>query len=718
MPPVALGNSTFSGVAERNQSLKSKNIEYRYPMGLDLRPGHSIHDNIVSKVMMLAQDSYKIMQKRHPSWNEIDQTLTAYIPLSEYEKSLKSSDKTKPVSVVIPFSYAALETVLAYDVKAFLSGPTIFQYEGFGPEDTVPAKLLELCVSQQVRHFKSVLDIHTAFRDGLGYGLGVSTVVWTEKWGRKPVMQQFPRYSSMGTYLGTSAEKKNVAALLFEGNKVVSIDPYRALLDPNVSIHKVQDGRFFGWFDLVSVEELISEENNNGQYFNVKYVKESMGNTSFSSIFNINSSKRDLDGVQKGQTLTRDTVPLYIYINIIPNEWGLPGNPEFNRNGDTPEIWSFTIANDNILIDIGPLDLNHQMYPVAVNSPDFDGYSVLPISRMEMNRGLQTVLNFSFNSHMTNVRKALHDMFIVDPSLISMKDLESPEPGKFIRLRRTAWGRGVEHAVQQLAVTDITKGNMGDAGFIMDMMQRSFATSDAGMGTQRRGGPDRVTAAEFTGTYGSQISRLERLSVMTSLQYMHDLGYFYGSHTQQLMSQDMYVRAIGDWPQVLIEEYGGMTPERISVDPFAILADYDVVVKDNSEASSDQGVMQFWQQALPAILGKPELFSIFNIPSIFKHIARISGEKNVGNFILAGGGAQAQVVGQAALQKMIQEGNVAPVSEVPTPSSTNVTTGSHQISLNLAMDKKGGVTKRQIEHIQTDANGNIVSMKTSDSDED
>ena len=145
MPPVAVGNSAISGgVFEANKSFTNKDIGYKYPMGLDLRPGHSLHDSIVSKVMLLAQDSYKVMQKCHASWNEIDQTLTAYIPLSTYEKTLKAGDKTKPVSVVIPFSYAVLETVLAYNVKAFLSGPTIFQYEGFGPEDTVPAKLLEL----------------------------------------------------------------------------------------------------------------------------------------------------------------------------------------------------------------------------------------------------------------------------------------------------------------------------------------------------------------------------------------------------------------------------------------------------------------------------------------------------------------------------------------------------------------------------------------------
>jgi hypothetical protein len=48
-------------------------------------------------------------------------------------------------------------------------------------------------------------------------------------------------------------------------------------------------------------------------------------------------------------------------------------------------------------------------------------------------------------------------MLIVDPSLINMADLEDPKPGKLIRMRRAAWGRGVENAVKQLNVNDITR---------------------------------------------------------------------------------------------------------------------------------------------------------------------------------------------------------------------------------------------------------------------
>jgi hypothetical protein len=614
--------------------------------------------------MALARESNEQIKKRYSDWQETDQTLSAYIPLSDYEKSLKAKDKTRPVSIVVPYSYAAMETILAYNVKAFLNTQDIFQYEGCGPEDTVPATLLQLVVNQQLRHFKSVLDIHTGFRDGLAYGFGASAVVWTQKYGRKPIVRTTPRFSAMGTPLGITREKVNVPTLLFEGNKMIPLDPYKCLPDPGVSAHKIQDGRFFGWYDIVSLNNLISDEQNSQAYFNVKYLQAMGDRIRPSSLFELDPSKRSSQAIKKGESNeTNDLAIVYMYLNLIPAELGLPGDPDFNADGTAPEIWSVAVANDTILIDLGPLDLNHQSFPVAVNSPDFDGYSIAPISKMEMDAGLQKVLNFSFNSHMANVRKALHDMFIVDPSLVSMKDLQNPEPGKYIRLRRNAWGKGVDSAIKQLQVNDITKGNIQDAAFVMDLMNRVGATSDASMGAQRRGGPDRVTAAEFSGTFGGNISRLDRLAVMTSLQYMHDLAFLHASHTQQLMSEETYVKAVGEWPQVLQEEYGANMPQRLSVDPFSILASFDIITKDGSEGHQNQASLGFWTQVLPMILQQPTLYGILNVPQILKHIARLSGEKNVRDFVLQSGPVQAKMVGDAELRKMVTEGNAVPVTQ-------------------------------------------------------
>ncbi len=662
MPPVIQGSYTGSSISERNKEFANGDLGYKYPMGLDFRPGHKLHDDIVSKLMQMASDSYEVIQKRYPTWNSLDEIMTAYISASDYEKQVKQKDKRKPISIVVPFSYAAMETILAYMTKAFLT-TEIFSYEGVGPEDTVPAALLSLVVNQQVHRYKSALDIHTGFRDGLLYGFHASNVAWAEKWGMRPVLQQIPRVSSMGTLLGIDTKRVSEPALLFEGNKINAIDPYKSLPDPNTSIHKAKDGDYFGWFDSYSMNNLLSEEAT-GNLFNVKYLDASMARGLSTSKFDLTRSKRDKDGTGKGQsssTVVKYPVVVYMYVNLVPRDWNLPADKR-NPNGDYPEKWLFAVGNDAILLMASPLGLNHNDFPIALNSPDFDGYSIAPVSRLEMNYGLQEVLNWTFNSHIENVRKAINDMFVVDPSLISMTDLQNPEAGKLLRLRRSAWGRGVDQAIKQLEVSDVTRNNIGDASFIIDMMQKVGATPDAGLGVMRQGS-ERRSAAEFSGTFGAHISRLEHLARITSLQYMQDLGYLHASHTQQLMSQDVYVRSVGEWPEVLAQEYGrdGSMPNRLPVSPFEIIADFDTIVKDGSAAPAGADTLQFWSNIFPAIVGNPALFTVFDVTRIMKSIARLSGEKNVNDFIRKGGAAQAQVLGNDAVLQAAQKGDIVPV---------------------------------------------------------
>jgi hypothetical protein len=614
--------------------------------------------------MERADDSYSVMRKKHPTWNNLDEIMTAYIPLSDYETNLKKKDRNKPVSIVVPYSYAALETILAYNTKAFL-GDILFQYEGHGPEDTVAAKLLELVIAQQCHRYKSALDVHTGYRDGLNYGFHASAVVWAENWGRKPIVQSTPQFTSTGTLIGLKNEKQNVPALLFEGNKIVNIDPYKCLPDPNVSIHKIQDGEFFGWFEDVTLNSLLTREAMGEGFFNVKYLREQGTSNPKRSRFSIDNSKREKEGSSKDQTRTTNyRTVVNMYIEIVPREWGLPGDPDFNKDGEYPEKWTFSIGDDTILIMCAPLGLNHDRFPVAVNSPDYDGYSIAPVSRMEMNFGLQQVLNWTFNSHIANVRKAINDMFVVDPSLISMTDLQNPEPGKLLRLRRSAWGRGVDQAIKQLAVSDVTRGNIPDAGFIMSIMEKVGATPDAQMGVMR-GGSERRSAAEFSGTFGASISRLEHLAKITSLQYMHDLAYLCASHTQQLMSEEVYIKAVGEWPNELMAQYGvdGVMPSRLLTSPFDIIADFDVIVKDGSDQSTDTNALNFWSNMMPAIMGNPVLFQIFDITRIFKRVATMAGEKNVSDFVQKGGNIRAKLIGEETLRNERQAGNVVPVGQ-------------------------------------------------------
>ena len=107
------------------------------------------------------------MSRRHIQWGYIDEMMTAFIPLSDYEKMIKGRRSqidphnqlhrhTKPVSIVVPYSYATYETLMTYFTQSMLLDP-LFIYTGGGPGDYVGAKLLELAVQAQVDRFQALL---------------------------------------------------------------------------------------------------------------------------------------------------------------------------------------------------------------------------------------------------------------------------------------------------------------------------------------------------------------------------------------------------------------------------------------------------------------------------------------------------------------------------------------------------------------------------------
>ena len=101
----------------------SVKFDYKYPDGLDLSPGSKLHRKLKDEIYNRALNSQASMSKRYPYWQSIDRTLTAYIEIDEKEQKVLEDDNRKPVSIVLPYSYAVMETLLAYMISAFVQEP-------------------------------------------------------------------------------------------------------------------------------------------------------------------------------------------------------------------------------------------------------------------------------------------------------------------------------------------------------------------------------------------------------------------------------------------------------------------------------------------------------------------------------------------------------------------------------------------------------------------
>ena len=632
---------------------EKENHSYEYPNGLDLKPDSDFHNELRDKVWQRANESRHEISKRFPYWREIDKTLTTYIPLKDYEESIKSEDETKPVSIVFPYTYSILESLLTYLTMAFFQDP-MFQYEGIEADDVQGAMLLEMVVRLHCIKNKVPLAVHTVLRDSLAYGVGIGIPGWKKLYGRKPIRSTIHTISEIGEQTETDVEMVNT--LLFEGNKLSNIDPYMWLPDPSVASSDIQSGEFIGWVDRDNYMNLLSEENQPEQgLFNVKYLKRKMDKRSTLALDQSDRDIRHGGSSELSRSMTNSTNPVDVikmYINLIPKDWKL-------SESEYPEKWYFELASDDVIIACDRADHNHGMYPISVASPEFDGYSITPIGRLEVLHGLQHVLNFEFNSHIANVKKAINDMLIVDPYLVNINDLKDPRPGALIRLRRPAWGRGVDKVVQQLMVNDITRANIGDATYITSMMDRVSGADQSMQGALRQGGPERLTGAEFQGTRGSAMSRLQHMSMAIGMQFMQDIGTMFAVHTQQYMSQETYVRIIGRHAETLTKTFG-TNSAKVSLYDLAI--NYDLIVRDGSIPGGN--FSNAWIDLFKTIGTSPELSQQFDVTRIFMYIAQQLGAKNVEDFRRNVNRMQPQTMPDEQVQQQAQAGNLIPMGEI------------------------------------------------------
>lgn len=632
-----------------DDSVLGADLGYRYPMGLDLRPASELHQRIVREVTKRARHSQSRMSKRYATWRELERTVQAYVPLDDEERRIKEEDRRKPVRIVIPFSYLMRDIIMTYTTAVFLERP-YHRYEGVGPEDLFGAMLLEQVVDLQNIRFKNGLAYYIHIQDMLTYGFGAVTPTWEVETAYRtryePDMYEMP----FGALPTGRMIRRDVEYVSCEGSKVHNIDPYNYYPDPNVPIHEVQRAEFVSWIQHDTYTNLMMQEAQ-GTCFNVRYLKEMDGRSSITS--SSNSGREDkyggtgwIDRLKSDHS--RPVDKLVCYINLIPSQWGL-GEREY------PEKWMFVVAGDKVVIQAQPLNLNHNRFPVAVGCPNLDGYTSSPISALEIVFPLQEFADFMASSRMAAVRKSLHDMFLVNPEMVYMPDILNPKPAKVIRLRKAAWGQPLDNIMRQLEVRDVTSGHFADMTVLAQLIERVTGAVDILQGIVPSGS-ERRTAEEMRGVRNSAVSRLEKITKLISIQSMLDMGYFHAEHTQQFMSQPVFVRITGQWAEKLASDMGG----RVKVSPWDLSVAYDIVPHDGTinKNQYESALLSLFQQAYSDPTG--EIVRTFDMPRIFGHMLRLSGLKDVDSFKRTMP-VEATVVPDETAVREAEAGNIVPM---------------------------------------------------------
>ncbi len=654
------------------RNIEEVEFDYEYPQGLDLRPKTDLHKYIVREVLERTRQGINAFKPHCKDFQRMDWVLTSYMPADEADAAITEKDWRKPVNVVVPMTFASLEMYQTYFTSVFLTGP-IHSYRGLGDADSILSAMKhEMLVDRQAHWFHYGLRHNVFWRDSMAYGRGAMALDWEHQKTQAPFDQELGPivFDFVKDILPDGVKEGDVLRLmrektLFEGTKLRNLDPYRTYWDPNVAPNDIQDGTFVGWVYTTDSEQLLKREfEPESGLFNCKYAhlvaaqghgSSAYYNDDFETGRNTRTKTENLSTTVNPENKRRADVVTHM-AEIIPSEWGL-------GDEDYPVKWLFSIMGDRLLIQCEPLALMHGMFPVVVNAPNTDGYSVYPVSHLMTTYGMQLAIDWFNKSHTDNVRKAINDMIIFDPGAIEEEDIRNPAPGKLIRLTRSHMNRGVnlDAYIKQLQVSDVTSRHPEQVQNLIDLMRQANGTVDIIQGDLSKL-PERPTAAGINAATSGALSRLQRLALIVSEQAMDPLGYMLAYNNIQYLDEDMVVPLIGRHEERLRRIYpdldtnGGLTVSKWDLD-----ANFSVVPYDG--AKTQPADLAALDTLLTNLLQVPEnqaeLAKRYPIALVFQQWLRKHGANDIAEMEI-----QTETLPDQQVAQEAQAGNLVSTEEV------------------------------------------------------
>lgn len=627
--------------------------EMEQPLMERLHPGSALHKDLLEHLLARLHDSEDAMSAFYARWRANETRVQAYINLPDFEKQLKemsaSGAPPKLVQVTIPYSFATISTIVTYIVQVFTGRKPIFQVNTHQKEQVEAARMMEILLQYNADHVRLVRQFYQFINDSQVYGLGIMRTQWKKEVKSRTVWSMPQQFMGMGAP-GTRTKSKQDRTT-FEGTCVDAVDPFMFFPDPNVPMYEVnKKGEYVFWrsfpgrhivksmeadklFWWVEDAGTMPQPRANG------YMGQSARNMISQGESHPGQGLRSDRGKTKQQTYQCDECS----IELIPAEWKLGESTK-------PEKWLFTILNEKQIVRAEPLDCDHGMHPVVVTEPLSLGYGFGQPGMADYLGPFQDSLSWYMNSHIKNVRTALNNMFVVDPSMVEMQDLRNPEDGKLIRLKRAAMGMDVRQAISQLNVVDVTQNHTRDMELFMRMGQQLSSATDNLMGMQDAGG--RKSATEARQGMQAASSRLAATAQLISAQAITDLSEQMCVNYQQNLETDFLISVVG--------QQGVQTD--IHVNPESLVGDFNFPVHDGTLPLDRVALLDVWKEILMGVAQDQELRMTFSLPEIFEYVAELGGAQNVGRFKMAPPmQPQLNVVPDEEAQAQAQAGNISPI---------------------------------------------------------
>jgi hypothetical protein len=618
--------------------------------------------------------------KRHHRWREAEELYRAYrVPDEQDEKTRKDSLTAGVEKIVVPYSYATMQSILAFFMSILCERTPIIPVRGDGPWDVTPAGYMESVLHYQMEQMNppGTLIIFQWLLDAWRYGVGIIKNMYTvREW--VDLVRTFTTDPMTGQQTDHIQEEDVTA---YEGNEALNVSPFDWYPDPGRPMSEFQRGEFVFHQTRRSMTEMLVREQE-GVYVGVKLIPRGMGmggdrvgdGGKYTGGFEQNSMIPRLVGMDMpyGDDRRRsEERKSYVRLDegwvwLAPEQMEKlqlkPFAPQ--TMSMSPRLWVFTLANRSRCIRAEPANLPGRRFPFEIIEPNYDVYSPSNVGIIETTRGLQYHLSWLFNSRMMAVRKTLNNELVVDPSMIEESDLLDPRPGKLLRLTRAAQNsQSIDKAVFPLPVVDVTASHHQDSQVIREIGEEVTGASRLLMGLSNTG---RRAATEVQGQLQLSSGRMKMLAELIVCQGLRPWAHQMARNTQVFMTSSINIRV----QQALADILGSQSAQ---IDPHLLQGSFTYPILESGIPTDKQAEQQIWrelfQTGTQTGLTTPALQSV-NWIAVFARFLQTMGIRNLQDYMQPGAGMpQMSVMGDQQVQNQAQQGNLVPAGIEPTQTS-------------------------------------------------
>lgn len=573
------------------------------------------HDKLLSYAKNLVEISRREMVKHYHRWDEHDMVFRQRRFRDKEDRA--AYDKDAPEKLIVPLTFSQVMTYVSFATATLTQNSRPFELEPTGTEASPLKESLEKILQRDTKKNAWNAFLVQFFLDQARFGIGCAEVCWTEEFQNIRV----PRQQTQDAAFGISQTTETNAFIQipkFVGNKIYPISPYRFFPDTRVPLTRFQDGEFCASEDMFSISVLQRDQINLMNLDKIPKMTEKEYNDRHSQsrieqLSNIRLNPNMASGSDQpsddsdAMVKSGSVIVTKVVCDIKPKDFKTQiGREEGEALGDEdfPVRYIIWYANDATIIRFEEATYLHGQFPYVAAQLTPDQHMTINQGLAETCSHINTLVTWLINAHTASQKNAYESKFVVDPSGIDIKTLESRSP--YIFMKRNASGTDVRRYIQQFQVQDTTQNAMQDVAALKGILEDSTGMSSILQGNYSEGRRD--------ATQSRVVARSAATRGTTSLAATWDCAFTplarqLIANNRQEMSFEMFAAIIGpqnDPTKPDIETLYAM----FAADPLVIAMAEDFFVFDGSTPSEKAFLSQSLQEIFMAVVSNPEIMQV------------------------------------------------------------------------------------------------------------